>query len=56
MERYEQLLNQSESRLLLPAMEADKEIERLQGVIKAQAGTILELQEAIMKMAKGEKC
>ena len=54
MNYYEQLNNQTGDicRPLLPATMADQEIERLQGIIKAQAGTIHELQQVIAKIAR----
>ena len=41
----------SSLRPLLPALDADEEIERLQSIIQAQRGTITELQQAIYRMA-----
>lgn len=51
MEYSEQILNHTE-RPLLPAMDADKEIARLQSIIKAQAGTIAELQGVIRDLSR----
>lgn len=66
MDYYERLNNQTGEnwvqkmneeypcRPLLPALDADAEISRLHGIIKAQAGTIAELQETIRQISQKE--
>jgi ribosomal protein S6 len=54
MDYYTRLINQTGDicRPLLSATDADLEIERLNSIIKAQAGTIHELQEVIRKAVR----
>jgi hypothetical protein len=55
MDYYTLLNNQTNiNRPLLTATQADEEIARLHGIIKALQGTVFELQEAFAKLARGK--